>query len=138
MDTSKEYINQCEKAVEIQAIWENKEEGDFFNFNGESVHLDINQVFTTAFHPYTRQEKWRNPEKFKGSSNCFTWLPRQDQLQKMAFGDFDNPIMKLEEFVAFHRKWLWLDLVSMEQLWLAFVMKEKYGKTWCGDDWVKE
>ena len=25
---------------------------------------------------------------------------------------------------------------SMEQLWLAFVMKEKYNKTWNGKDWV--
>jgi len=24
---------------------------------------------------------------------------------------------------------------SMEQLWLAFVMKEKYGKVWNGEDW---
>ena len=24
---------------------------------------------------------------------------------------------------------------SMEQLWLAFVMHEKYGKTWDGKDW---
>jgi len=25
-----------------------------------------------------------------------------------------------------------------EQLWLAFVMKEKYDKVWNGDDWTKE
>lgn len=24
---------------------------------------------------------------------------------------------------------------SMEQLWLAFVMKEKYNKTWDGNEW---
>ena len=25
---------------------------------------------------------------------------------------------------------------SMEQLWLAFVMKSKYNKTWNGEDWI--
>jgi len=27
---------------------------------------------------------------------------------------------------------------SMEQLWLAFVMKEKYNKIWNGENWIKE
>ncbi len=27
-------------------------------------------------------------------------------------------------------------LGSMEQLWLAFVMKEKYNKVWTGEEWV--
>ena len=26
---------------------------------------------------------------------------------------------------------------SMEQLWLAFVMKDKYKKVWNGEDWIK-
>ena len=26
---------------------------------------------------------------------------------------------------------------SMEQLWLAFVMKDKYDKTWDGKEWKK-
>jgi len=25
---------------------------------------------------------------------------------------------------------------SMEQLWLAFVIHEKYGKKWDGNDWI--
>ncbi len=27
---------------------------------------------------------------------------------------------------------------SMEQLWLAFVMKEKYNKVWDGEEWINE
>ena len=30
-----------------------------------------------------------------------------------------------------------IDLKSMEQLWLAFVMKEKYEKTWDGTNWIE-
>lgn len=27
--------------------------------------------------------------------------------------------------------------VSMEQLWLAFIMKNEYHKIWSGEDWIK-
>ena len=27
---------------------------------------------------------------------------------------------------------------TQEQLWLAFIMKEKYNKVWNGEDWIKE
>ncbi len=45
-----------------------------------------------------------------------------------------------------HRFFMWWDskqdlpFPSMAQLWLAFVMKEKYGKVWDSSkqDWVKE
>lgn len=64
------------------------------------------------------------------------WLPTQAQLQKMVFGDFDNPIYVIEQFTAFHKKWQWLDFTSMEQLWLAFVMKEKWNKVWVNEEWL--
>jgi len=32
----------------------------------------------------------------------------------------------------------WPPFHSMEQLWLAFVMKELYNKQWSGEEWVKE
>ena len=35
---------------------------------------------------------------------------------------FSNPNLKYE---------------SLEQLWLAFVMKEKYNKTWDGESWIQ-
>jgi len=90
------------------------------------------------------------------------WLPRQDQLQaiidkdwfrkEVSFYDFAfivankicvncfnaNRFAGGEQFYEecidiIQKKWK-----SMEQLWLAFVMKEKYGKTWSGKDWVKQ
>ena len=38
-----------------------------------------------------------------------------------------------EEEIVYYRQF-----TSMEQLWLAFVMKEKYGKVWNVEEWVKE
>ncbi len=70
------------------------------------------------------------------------WLPRQDQLQEMVGG--------LEKgFIDFPK---WLEntyglnygdypnghlciFKTWEQLWLAFVMKEKYNKVWDGEEW---
>ena len=69
------------------------------------------------------------------------WLPRQDQLQEMF--KYNNHLNLLN---AFH--WWVFDVmkmsfpfsskeVSMEQLWLAFVMSERYSKQWNGKKWVK-
>ena len=71
------------------------------------------------------------------------WLPRQDQLQEMVLtlqrtvSDFQ---VLLDDFYLFcfdgkgHK--YSLRVTSMEQLWLAFVMKEKYNKVWNGEEWI--
>jgi len=40
-------------------------------------------------------------------------------------------------FVFRNRRTYTNDFTSMEQLWLAFVMNEKYNKVWNGKDWMK-
>jgi len=77
-----------------------------------------------------------NEDLIKSSEDI--WLPRQDQIQEMMFGDFDNPIYISGQFQKFHEHWLWLDFTSMEQLWLAFMMWEKHGKIWEKEKWVKK
>jgi len=69
------------------------------------------------------------------------WLPTQDQLQEM-FYEKDNynksmyPV--LESLYAFACSMYTKSYppTSMEQLWLAFVMKEKYKKVWNREDWI--
>ena len=87
-------------------------------------------------------------------------LERQDQLQEMVvglYGDFLTMLIFFQgefqtddgdfvmpkwsgvkrERIENGRKVISFDKVtSMEQLWLAFVMKEKYNKTWTGDKWA--
>ncbi len=67
--------------------------------------------------------------------------PRQDQLQEMM--EYNNQAFLLDCFNNFVDL-LWPSChplakpeTSLEQLWLAFVMKEKYGKVWNGENWVK-
>jgi hypothetical protein len=64
------------------------------------------------------------------------WLFRQDQLQEIY-----NPSW----YVCINDLALWYEKLerpiestfgSMEQLWLALLYHEKYGKRWDGDNWV--
>ena len=138
MDISLEYVKMCEKAFEIQGLKRCRENADFFAYkatkNGriERVcNLDCN-----GDHIFVFKHK--------------IWLPRQDQLQEMV------RINSLEDFLKIIRlnptgnweidkkefdtryidtgDYIWTK--SFEQLWLAFVMKEKFNKRWNGEDWV--
>lgn len=73
------------------------------------------------------------------------WLPQQDQLQEMvmpkwkfvAGGDYDHPLAELlRKFTRFWGSFSMSEAISMEQLWLAFVMAEKFNKQWDGERWV--
>jgi hypothetical protein len=80
------------------------------------------------------------------------WLPRQDQLQEMIeyLTDYDFELTSngTEWFLRYTAILRNLDreriegeieyATSMEQLWLAFVMKEKYQKMWNGKEWINE
>jgi hypothetical protein len=68
------------------------------------------------------------------ASEYFIWLPRQDQLQDMVIDNFGtvrgkNAVsLMLLEFHFFMNSGV--AFPSAEQLWIAFVMKEKFNKQW--------
>ena len=65
-------------------------------------------------------------------------LHRQDQLQEM-YGDFGKCLDWIHDFQCPECNYSdgkVLSFTSREQLWLAFLVKEKYNKTWNGEDWV--
>ena len=72
------------------------------------------------------------------------WLPRQDQLQAMLITEHPMGIPNASmprRLIKYMADWYdnypeayWF--TSMEQLWLAIVMKEKYNKVWNGDEWT--
>ena len=70
------------------------------------------------------------------------WLPTQSQLQGMV-EDEETKGYAINLLYKFHRFYntkgdypSGLVFTSMEQLWLAFVLKEKYNKTWNGSEWI--
>ena len=61
------------------------------------------------------------------------WLPRQDQLQEMMN---ESKFILIERFYKFVNDNIpFCREKSMEQLWLVFVMKEKFNKMWNGKQW---
>ena len=106
MDTSKEYIEMCEKAMEIQE----------------------------------RRPSFFNVKSYWSPAIPNIWLPRQDQLQGMLEHE-SYPY--LTNFIEAFLAWVktpahHVVFLSMEQLWLAFVMRKKYGKVWNSKEWVDE
>ena len=151
MDTSKEYILMCEKAEEIQKLWK-PAFADYLQSMQGAIEIitkakeKLNSK-TKAYPEYLLgmtfgkggECSWKGYKKLKGC-NCI-WLPRQDQLQGMVKGIYEFKLcaeyQMVYHFQKFTKKCKFTDW-SMEQLWLAFVMKEKYQKTWESENWVKK
>lgn len=109
MDNSQQYLEMCFKAKEIQRLCQDERHNE---------HCEI-------WGPY-----------------YMVWLPRQDQLQKMVkYSVWFETLYRFYDWLQSKEKIHNWDsqctkFNSFEQLWLAFVMKEKFNKTWNGVDWI--
>jgi hypothetical protein len=126
MDTTETYIKMSEKARNYLPKWEPRT-GDFVCEHGDTESID---VYCSC---------WSQEFSREIQSDDIP-LYRQDQLQEMVFaedlenGDIAYPLFRLSEY----EKKGGYNASTFEQLWLAFVMKEKYNKVWNGEDWVNE
>ncbi len=127
MDTSKEYINMCGQAQELQERWK-PSEGDFVFHK-----LDGNVVTLPAL-----------PElaKVVVVTSC-TWLPRLDQLVDLVREHYIN-ISTIQQsairvlcslFDCEHNISLLHSIQTPEQYILSELYQEKYSKWWNGEDW---
>ena len=127
-----QYAEMCQMAEAIQALrgpelWQ---DGDFY-----SCTVSGGRPFTAVWTD-TEDEP---PEMFKP-----IWLPRQDQLQDMLdLHEYTINISSngVEFFLVYAAKHTLeaqkIDYQeTMEQLWLAFIMKEVYGKVWKDGRWL--
>ena len=121
MDISKQYIEMCD-CPETQGA-HSEAEGNLYAARNYIVVSSLRMVWDAA-----HMER-------------FIWLPRQDQWQEMVHKlredkkQFSGNHGLLRRFAAWVDEDSNLPCASMEQLWLAFVMKEKYDKVWDGK-WV--
>jgi len=122
MDTSETYIKMCRKAKEIQELWEG-----WTKITGDRTVWKDAEPDSYGYRD-TRQSE-TNPTKEVEYE--IIWLPCQDQLQEMV----NESIPRLDSIIPFWHNHMTINPVSWEQLWLAFVMKEKYNKTWNGETW---
>ena len=132
MDTTETYIKMCEKAdAEIQGRV--PQEGDYFSlctnikcttYRKESHKKDTGVILICGHYE-------------ANIHHGDIWLPRQDQLQEIA----KDMAVSERKLAVYFGRWCedWGDFqFSLEKLWLAFVMKEKYNKIWNGEGWVVE
>ena len=158
MDTSPEYVKMCEKATGIQDAWNPNAEGDVFFIqaglftngkepgNGETIYEKGEIVFcgdgVCPYNDYPLGQVRQDGSRFSYDDGKYIWLPRQDQLQEMLENaDFYNDLRSLMEWTRKGpsgedwRSDYSSRFKSAEQLWLAFVMHEKYNKVWNGSEW---
>ena len=134
MDKTEKWVRMCERTEEIQVIGTAKAtELDDWYYEKTTQLFSIG-TFTNEYD---------------------IWLPRQDQLQDMLTGThLTNPynligflwnILNEDETCpdeepceeCIKEAMYWRSFESLEQLWLAFIMNEKYSKIWNENDWIK-
>ncbi|KKL44676.1 hypothetical protein LCGC14_2363290 [marine sediment metagenome] len=125
------YIQQCEKAVEVQ----NEREATIGN-----VYYDMidDRAYTLGA---TRKDGIRAFTPLQVSlenDSRYTWLPTQSQLQAMVEVRGGLGVWDLfKQFGDWCGEWGGESghFATGEQLWLGFLMHEKYQKRWAGEDW---
>ncbi len=153
MDLTKEYIKQAD-CPEIQ---EGKvHDGVGGTWVSDEVILctygDVGSYYYVHDTIATRKCPQCGHEEEHIESTHSIWLPRQDELQAMYLKTLSVDeqessnvmVVMLDDF----RDWVLNDCtglewsygkrVSMEQLWLAFLMRDKHNKVWVNDKWVME
>lgn len=125
IDKTPKYIKMCEEAKKIQ-YKHVYNEGDWFCWQGNVVclghYVPIGEnIVTAGGYDYDFQDI--------DYTTC-VWLPTQGQLQKIIFTDESTSVRQMIRpfytFIQYYR----LFCPSMEQLWLSYVMNEKYDKIW--------
>jgi len=138
---TKNYIKMCEQAEEIQKVCKNVA-GDWF------YSIKLNQYYINNHIG----EGWKHYIDL-------TWLPTQEQLQEMILPVLKIKYNKYWKLNKMKRLANWVFGIffrfikeniqdsenrpicnhsnNMNELWLAFVMYEKYQKIWTGEKWVK-
>jgi len=152
MDISKEYIKMCEKVIEIQKLWK-PQNGDYFYSKvlpevhiltirkesdmacGDEVFFNNRYVYYNRTYNSSIEDKKKEQQQIEEWKSEHIFLPRQDQLQEMIGGTSYFLITKMYHKCQRISEHICPYKSSMEQLWLAFVMKEKHNKVWDGEDW---
>lgn len=116
MDLSSEYIKMCD-CPEIQGMYGIAYPDDDFMGKKNFYYDPI-----------------KGQSDYPGSPEVI-WLPRQDQLQEMLYDNYKCFGIRIKNMLENFSKWAMQDkkFTSMEQLWLAFVMKDKFNKLYDGE-----
>ena len=163
MDTSKKYIQLCEKAQEIQDLWQ-YDDGDFYlhRFTDRNIREErfkdmigkeiVSNICCACNVEDSYGSLYVSEYNPKGEN---VWLPRQDQLYDFLLKDrgilellidlrdFCDPLDRLGTMPlpvavreAVRKEAYAKQFVTLEQMLLAFAMKENFQKIWDGEQWI--
>ena len=127
MDQSSDYIKMCENAKVLQKQWK-PDFGDFF----VSMSLGLTSPCQPIVSDLEKKKTYLKTIKA-------VWLPRQDQLQDMVIEKYATPwdlAIAFSNVLMGENASYFDNFDSMEKLWLAFIMLEKYKKKWKEGEWV--
>jgi len=127
MDETKKYVEMCRKAKEIQEL-------------RKDYPRNVNSFYDIY---YLKGQYFRITDVVKDvylSDGEVVWLPIQDQLQYMFCEkpvEIDLEIFSSRPYFPHcdNKKTPLYYFETMQQIWLALVMKEKYKKVWDGKEW---
>ena len=150
MKITERYIKMCEKAEEIQREWKPQRGDRCIEKKGKTVYpllvIEIDFIYCSD---YGLRVFTVHGELIKVLQSDLTWLPTQEQLQEMYMNmspDIDwveKGAVTLESdfsYVVTEENWeYFVQFGTMNELWLAFVMWERYGKVWDDEkeEWFK-
>lgn len=120
MDITPEYIKMCEKAKEIQGLFHACHTYGSFLWDGVVIYIGSYRIAPDVclFRQDQLQEIWR--EEYLKRPSKHGWFGEFCNFMSEPYSDGANADESFD---------------TMEQIWLAFVMKEK-GKVWNGGEWV--
>lgn len=120
-------------------IWsdDDKQEIEILHYHSETA-----SEFWTAVTPDGQSRVVSFPDSSTMVKSTCLWLPTQSQLQAMLPKTLVNisPVALAQAFSKSHfedgmEKPHTIGM-TMEQLWLVFVMKERWNKVWNGEEWL--
>ena len=139
MDTSPRYQGLCAKAEDVQSLWSPRH-GDFFLGEKGRVECWVHTV-----HSQRRVKQGFGISRLDEKVVCltpYTWLPRLDQLMEMAQVRGRRFESVSQEFFTWNTRAYAGGarlprevFTTLEQVWLAFVMQNRFDKIWTGSAW---
>jgi len=146
MDKSEKYIKMCKQASEVQELLKCS-----FDLRSQGYCLKHNCLLDEDYDgcPSCPVFKENIPDDFHkfdayfDEEMCYShWigLPYQDQLQEVLYEGIQQDyrvIADIYDFVKENLEYV-KQFSSLEQIWLAFVMKERFNKVWVDEKeaWV--
>ncbi len=150
MDASNRYAMMCQRASEIQNSWRPRPCDVIIEISdldeGISFCKPAASIVQVANMYYDEQDEENYLKECDEMKEQALWLPRQDQLQRMFEPDTAKIFLLMNQVIGKkyrdYAKNVIVDapelFFSMEQLWLAYIMKEKFNKVWNEEQWVSD